>query len=195
LIVVDTTVIDTTPDFSITAPSASVTVKSGQSITTTLSLQEIRGAASAVALSCSVSGPAGATLLPTCSFDVASYPMTGPATATLTLNAFTKPVAKTAQLRSEGNWFAMGGTVLGSLILLGFSRRHRRVSTLLTLLLLLAGLGAGIGCGGGKIAVKPSTAVTEVSTTSVPAGSYAVVVTATSVLGKVHTVPVALIVQ
>ena len=81
-----------------------------------------------------------------------------------------------------------GGSTL-ALMFLGFPAR-RRTWGMLFMLLMLAGIGAGVsGCGGGG----PNN-IGPTSGTNVPAGTYSVLVSANA-SGVVHNVTLTVIVQ
>jgi hypothetical protein len=151
------------------------------------------GFTGSVALSCTVTGPATAVDLPTCS--VAAPPaITGTAavTATLTVNTTAASSssnatgqAATAFPNQHNRVLALGeGSALAAFLFFGLPSRRRRRQALLSLLLLGAFATIVMGCGGAQKAANPVTTPTNpVATPANPGttvGSYMVTVTGSS---------------
>ena len=142
------TIVVTSPDFTFSSSSSTLTISAGGSATGALTVAPILGFSSAVSLSCGSGLPAGTT----CSFAPSAVPAGG-GSSTLTL---TMQGPFTAQASSRGSgWVAgteMGGVI--GLFLLGCSRRRRKA---FAMLLLIVGIfGFVSGCGGNN---SPSSTV------------------------------------
>ena len=155
-----------TPDYSVSAVSTSVTVSPGQSGTSTITVNASGGFSGTIGLSCSVSS---STAEIRCSLSPASVTLGGSttsATATLTVST-TASSARRAQLSAIPRvcFAGFGAATLGCLIV-GFpGRRSRRSATSVLFLWMIIGL---VGCGGGS----PNDGT--------PAGTYSVTVTGSS---------------
>ena len=166
------------PDFSLSPASASLTTQSGKAVTDQLTVSAQNGFASAVLLTCAVTGPAPA---PTCSLSPSSVtPGANPATSTLTISA---PAAAAMLAPNIGRPFPgalyamwMPVSAVGLAFLAG-AKKQRRPVWILGFLFYLVSLQ--IACGGSS-SRQPQ--------------SYSVTVTATSGTLQ-HTTSVALTVQ
>src|ERR1700722_326996 len=144
------------PSFALTNTTVSIATP-GVSGTSTITISPGGGFTGSVALSCTVTGPATAVDLPTCS--VAAPPaITGKAAvkATLTVNTTAASSSSNASghtataFRNQRNpMLALGGSsALAAFLFFGLSLRRRRTKTLLGLLLLGAFATIVMGCGG-----------------------------------------------
>jgi hypothetical protein len=158
----------------------------GASGTSTITIMPSGGFSSKLALSCTVTGPATAVDLPTCS--VAAPPaITGTAavTATLTVNTMAASSSSNATghtatvfRNQRHSMFALGGgSALAAFLFFGLPLRRRRTKTLLSLLLLGTFAAIVLGCGGAQKAANPVTTPADPGTT---VGSYVVTVTGSS---------------
>jgi uncharacterized protein (TIGR03118 family) len=147
-----------TGDFTISAPTANVSVNNGQTANVQVSLSGMNGFNGAVSLACS-GLPMGAS----CSFSPASVTLSGTNATTVTVaiaTAATTPPAPSPYSASlRGNGMVLAGLLpLGLLGLAGFRKRLTRTHvTLLLLLLSVATIGGLGGCGGMKSATAGST--------------------------------------
>ncbi len=159
------TVAATTPALTIAAP--------GQSATTAVSITPLNGFTGVVALTCSVTGPAGAQNAPSCSLSPTSVTIgSGPASSALTVTTTAASGAVAHPLaRNEGRWYLAGGATLACVFLFGLPAKRRRWQGMLGVFLLIAALGA-LGCGGGSSTPKPP------KTPGTTAGSYTVNISA-----------------
>jgi hypothetical protein len=181
------------PSFALTNTAVSIATP-GVSGTSMITISPSGGFTGSVALSCTVTGPATAVDLPTCS--VAAPPaitgITG-VSATLTVNTTaannsSNATDHTATLHNPlKRIFTLGGGgVLSAFLVFGLSIGRRRAKTLLSLLLFMAITGAAIGCGGTAAATPANPGTT--------AGNYTVTVTGVS--GAItQTTTVALVVN
>ena len=177
--IVAVTVTAPAPSFALTNTPVSIATP-GISGTSTITISPSGGFTGSVALSCTVTGPATAVDLPTCS--VAAPPaIAGAAAVSATLTIYTTAPASTsnptgytaAPHNPLKRIFTLGGGgVLSAFLFSGLSIRRRKGKTLLGLLLLLAIAGAAIGCGGAKAAAPANPGTTQ--------GTYTVNVTGTS---------------
>jgi len=180
------------PDFSLSASSASGTVTPGQSAQTTLTLTPSNGFDASVALSCS-GLPTGST----CAFSSASVTVDGSAaTSTLTIST----TASTAMNSSGGslNPLIPGGLLVAGIFLPVAWRRRRESARLsysaLPVLLLISAItlqacgggggssassGSGSGSGSGSSSSSSSGSSSGGGSTGTPAGTYTVTITAT----------------
>jgi hypothetical protein len=156
-------------DFSMTESATLVTLPTqGSSGTLTLTVTAVNGFAGE--LQFTGSSCSGLPSESSCSFSPASLPGSGTTTLTITSKA-----PATAMLRHEnrGWWGATGGLTLAGVLLLGAPSSRRRVSMLLSLM--IVGFLTLSACGGGGTSsTKPP------SDPGTPFGKYTVVVTATS---------------
>jgi hypothetical protein len=151
-----------------------------------------------VALSCAVTGPAGAVDPPSCSVTPqASITGTAAVTATLTVNTTAASAASTAtgyiaphNKPLQGIITLGGGATMAALLFVAMPIRRRRWTMLLGLLLFAILDGAAIGCGGAMTNV-PATANPDATFAGTTPGSYTVTVTGTSgVIMSTTAVPV-----
>ena len=165
-----------TPTFQLSAASGAVSIAAaGESVTDTLTISPSGGFTGTVQLSCAVTAPSPTSAAaPTCTVPSAA-PVAGGSvvTAILTVNT----TAPSAMLSPDaGGVFArrVGGAALGCLFLFLVPRRRRGIA-LGVLLLSLSGL-ALTGCAGST----SSSTTPPVGSPGTPAGTYSVMVTATS---------------
>ncbi|WP_353072051.1 FG-GAP-like repeat-containing protein [Tunturiibacter gelidoferens] len=185
------TVIAPAQSFTLTNTPVSIATP-GASGTSTITITPSGGFSAPVALSCTVTGPATAVYLPTCS--VAAPPAITSitaVTATLTVNTTaassssnTTGQAATAFRNQRNRLLALGGgNALAAFLFFGLPLR-RRTKTLLSLLLLGAFAAIVMGCGGAQKAANPvPTPTNPVPTPANPGttvGSYMVTVTGSS---------------
>lgn len=127
------------PGFTLSSSLPSLTVKAGQTATTTISVAPSNGFNAPVSFACS-GLPVGAS----CSFSPSTVtPTSGTATTTLTVTAS----ASAANLR-RGIGPAFPAALAAMLCCLGFRRRQHLIH-LLALVVCFGGLGLLSGCGGG----------------------------------------------
>jgi hypothetical protein len=165
----------------------------GASGNSTITITPSGGFSAPVALSCTVTGPATAVELPTCS--VAAPPVITSITAvsaTLTVNTTAATSssnatgqAATAFRKQRNRLMALGGDgALVAFLFFGVPLRRCRTKTLLSLLLLGAFAAIVMGCGGAQKAANPVTTPTNPVTTpadpGTTVGSYMVTVTGSS---------------
>lgn len=157
-------------------PDSSLTLVPGAVGSANVTIVPAGGFSGAVSLSCSITGPSGATDLPQCSVP-STATVTGNATATATVSiTTTAAVAQNVPARPVGRGNAgpeMAFAVAGAFLLLGTARRWRASFFLIPVL--LASSFAVAACGGGSASIggggsNPGTA----------AGSYAITVTASA---------------
>ncbi|HEX6495302.1 MAG TPA: protease pro-enzyme activation domain-containing protein, partial [Acidobacteriaceae bacterium] len=161
------------PSFSLSSAPASITIPSGGSAGTTISITPQAGFSGTVAVSCAVTGTG--TPAPTCSLAQASVALSGTAAVTDALTVTTvssKSAIRTAANPSDRTWYAAGGVALAGILLFGLPGRRRHWQRMLSLLLLVIAMGV-VGCGGGSGGGGGGGG-------STPAGTYTVTVTATS---------------
>jgi hypothetical protein len=176
--IVAVTVTAPAQSFALTNTPVSIATP-GASGTSTITITPSGGFSSKLALSCTVTGPATAADLPTCS--VAAPPAitsTAAVTTTLTVNttaasssSYATGHAATAFRKQHNRMLALGADgVLAAFLFFGLPLRRRQTKTLLRLLLLGAFAAIVMGCGGAQKAANPGTTV----------GSYIVTVTGSS---------------
>ena len=183
--IVAVTVTAPAPSFALTNTAVSIATP-GASGTSTITIMPSNGFAGPVALSCSVTGPATAVDLPTCSV-AASAAITGTAavTAMLTVNTTAASSssnatgqAATAFRKQHDRMLALGGDgALVAFLFFGLPLRRRRTKTLVSLLLLGAFAAIVMGCGEVQKAANPVAPPANPGTT---VGSYMVTVTGSS---------------
>ena len=159
--------------FSLTSTPATVTVPSGGSNTTSITVTPASFTGT-VTLACSVA-PAG-SLSPTCALAKGSVNVSGTTAVSdsLTIATVTSNAAKRiAENSSSNTWYAAGGAALAGILLFGLPGRRRAWQRMLGLMLLFISIGL-IGCGGGSSGGGGGGGGTT------PAGNYTVTVTATS---------------
>ena len=185
--------------FSLSGSPTSVTIASlGATGTSTISIAPSTTTpyAGAVALTCAVTGPAGATEIPTCSLSSPSVtlPGTSPVTSILSIST-TAPTTTELRLPLKGMFTAGGGVALATLLFffgvpVG-SRNKRALRAVKTLRILSVALfvaviaGAVIGCGGGSSNNGGGT-----TTGGTTPGTYTVTVTGTPTSGTAQNVAV-----
>jgi trimeric autotransporter adhesin len=179
------TVIAPAQSFTLTNTPISIATP-GANGTSTITITPSGGFSAPVALTCTVTGPATAVDLPTCS--VAAPPAItsiAAVSATLTVNttAASSPSNATGQaataFRKQRNRLLVlgGGNALAAFLFFGLPLRRRRTKTLVSLLLLGAFAAIFMGCGGAQKAANPVTTPANSGTT---VGSYMVTVTGSS---------------
>jgi trimeric autotransporter adhesin len=183
--IVAVTVTAPAPSFALTNTTVSI-ASPGNSGTSTITITPSGGFTGSVALSCTVTGPAAAVDLPTCS--VAAPPAitgTTAVSAMLTVNTTAASSssnatgqAATAFRNQHNRMLALGGGgALFACLFFGLPSPRCRTKTLLSLLLLGAFAAIVMGCGGVQKATKPVTTPANPGTT---VGSYMVTVTGSS---------------
>jgi len=149
------------PAFALSGTAVSIG-SPGATGTSTITVTPSGGFTGSVALSCTVTGPAGSVDPPVCSVtQPAAITGTAAVTATLTVNT---TAASASLARADNNATpyitrnravsAGGGMILSSLLLFGVPVRRRRWRTLFMLLLIAAASAMAVGCGGGANANK-----------------------------------------
>jgi len=191
----------TTVAVTVIAPAQSFTLTNtpviiatpGASGTSTITITPSGGFSAPVALSCTVTGPASAVDLPTCSV-AALPPITSIAAVSTTLTVNTTAASSSSNatgqaaraFRKQRNRLLAlgGGNALAAFLFFGLPLRRRRTKTLLSLLLLGAFAAIVMGCGGAQKAANPVTTPTNPVTTpadpGTTVGSYMVTVTGSS---------------
>lgn len=153
------------------AAGTGLAISPGGSGSTSVTIVPANGFTGTVNLSCTVSGPSGATSLPQCSVP-GSETISGTSTASATVTIAT--TGATAN-NTSGGWLptAAGVTAAGFFVLLGNVRRWRKC--FMSLLTMVAIGFAFSGCGGAS-----STATTAPSLPGTTAGSYTATITASA---------------
>jgi trimeric autotransporter adhesin len=180
------------PSFALANTTVSIATP-GVSGTSTITISPSGGFTGSVALSCTVTGPATAVDLPTCS--VAAPPAitgTTAVSAMLTVNTTAASSSSNATGHAalafpnqHNRVLALGGgSAFAAFPFFGLPLRRRRTKTLLSLLLLGAFATIVMGCGGAQKAANPvTTPANPVATPPNPGttvGSYMVTVTGSS---------------
>lgn len=171
------------PDFSLSPlGSSSLTVVPGQSGALQLTVNYSDGFSGTVTFSCSgLPSESACITSPLSSAGIAAFRITTTAPVSASLKA--KP-------RGPALWATTFGASFASILLLGIPRRRRAAIAFLSLLV-VAVLFMGIGCGGGS---GSSSVAGPPSNPGTPAGTYSVLITATS--GTLsHTMTFTLIVE
>lgn len=170
------------PSFALSNTAVNI-ASPGASGTSTITIAPSGGFTGNVALSCTVTGPAGAIDPPTCMLPAQTV-ITSAGTVTAALTVYTTATAA-ASTPTTGysakvdkplkRIFTLGGSVaISALLLFGIPARRRPWKKLLSLLLFASIAGAVIGCGGATNAAKtPANPGTTL-------GTYTVTVTGTS---------------
>ena len=166
---------------SFTLAGAAVTATPGTPATSTITITPISGFVGSVALTCAVvSGPSGATNLPTCSVSAPTAIMTSTPNVTATLTINTTAGTSAALDNPLDRIFTIGGgatgATLAALLFFGLPLRRRGWRALLSLLVFAVVASVAIGCGGGS-STAPTTPTTPTGGTT--AGAYSVNVTGT----------------
>ncbi len=171
------TVVVTSPDFTLSSGSPTMTVSAGGSATSALSISPVLGFSGSIALSCGTGLPAGAS----CSFSPATLAGGGQSNLTVTLQG---PFTQTqASNRGKKDWgWASGAEVCGlfGLFFAGFAKRRRKVMSMLMVLVMAFGFLSGCGGNSGPT----STVVVVGSTQSEVASGSSVTFTAQVSEGK-----------
>jgi len=150
------------PDFSVAPNPAALTVQSGHSASTAISVTPVNGFNSPVSFACS-GLPAGAT----CSFSPQTVTPSGAAASTtLTVNA----AATTAALRRNSRPLIPGATLAVLLCCFGWKKRWRW-PMLMLLAVSVMELGMLSGCGGAGSAAVSTPSQPQTSTVTVTATS------------------------
>ena len=162
-------------DFTFSASTNTVTVAAGSSVDLVLTVTPVDGLPAAVQFA--ASSCAGLPSEATCSFTPPSITGSGTTTLMIATKAPTVAMFGPRRLKPENHqnawWMATSGLTLAGVVLLGVPPNRRRGSALLSLIILA--LLSFSACGGGG-----SSSKTPPPDPGTPAGTYAVVVTATS---------------
>jgi len=174
------------PSFAVAGTSVVIAPGATTLNTSTITLTPSNGFTGSVVLTAAItSSPTGAQDLPTFSFGTTSpVSINGTSAVTATLTIATTASSAAALVfpqrpmsRRGGPWYATGGAALACLILFGVPRR-RRWRSFFGMIVLLAGISAGIAsCGGGGSGGGGGGGGGNPGTTS---GSYTITVTGTS---------------
>jgi hypothetical protein len=187
----------TAPSFALSNTAVSI-ASPGASGTSMITITPAGGFIGSVALSCAVTGPAGAVDPASCSvIPQASITGTVAVMATLTVNTTAASAASTAtgyiaphNKPLKGIITVGGGATMAALLFVAMPIRRRRWKALLGLLLFAILDGAAIGCGGAMTNV-PAAPNPDATITGTTPGSYTVTVTGTSgVIMATTAVPV-----
>lgn len=158
-----------TPDYSVSIPSPAATIGAGQGAIFTVEVAPQHGFSGPISFSCS-----GLPAASTCTFTPASFNVSSAASTTLTISTAARSLAASAR-PVEKHGVPILATALFALcgvILLGAGKKRKWQSVAL-MLCAVALVGGLISCGGGN----PPPPVHSQGT---PAGTFSVVVTATS---------------
>ncbi len=174
--------------FSLSASPATLSVAPGTPGTSTLTVTPVNGFNQAVAFACT-----GLPSLASCSFSPSSVTPSGAAASTTVTLSTAAANSAAAQNQWPGNpsrlpAIAEAAGLFGCIFLLGAFRS--RASRLLSMLILMGSLGLLLACGGGGSGSSGNPGT--------PAGTYSIVVTATSGTGSSalsQSSPIALTVQ
>jgi hypothetical protein len=165
-------------DFAVSASASTVTVASpGASGTLTLTVAAVDGLPGSIQFS--ATSCAGLPSEATCSFSPTSITESGTTTLTISTKVavaanLVPQIPRPGRHPASGWWLASSGLSFAGIVLLGVPSKRRRGSALLSsIVLALLSLTACGGGGGGSTSTPPPDPGT-------PAGSYPVVVTATS---------------
>jgi trimeric autotransporter adhesin len=156
--------------FSLTSSAVNI-ASPGATGTSTITVTPSGGFTGTVALSCTVTGPAGAVDPPTCAVPTQAT-VTGTGAVTATLTVYTTGVVAKAEQPLKRLFTIGGGAAMSALFFFGIPAPRRRWKTFLSLLIFAFIGGAVIGCGGmaNMAAANPGTTL----------GAYTVTVTGTS---------------
>ena len=159
--------------FTLSASAPTAISIAGGSTTSTTTANSSTQYAGTVTLTCALTGyAAGDTHLPTCSVPSAAVSMGGTAIVTVNTTAATSELVRPkVDGKSRGLFRASGGAVLALLVFLVAPTKMHSWRSMLSALVLLAGLGCQSGCGGGSS--KP------ISIPGTSADSYTFTVTGT----------------
>ncbi len=166
--------------YSMTATAVTVAPGATTGNTSTVTVSSTNGYAGTVTLACSISNPAGATDLPTCSVTPTTVTLnsgTTSGTATVTINTTAASTSALAipRLRKGRGWGGAGeGLVLALLVFLGIPARRRRLLSMFGVLVVMVALGGLAGCGGGS-----SSGGSGGGTPGTTSGTYTATVTGT----------------
>jgi subtilase family serine protease len=177
-------------DFSLSSAPPTLTLASGKSANTTLTVQAEEGFSGTVDLTCV---PSVASAGISCTINPGSAALsssTTSGTATLTVTTASSGVSRRFAPQHPDHflaWFASGGGgILACIFMVGLPLGRRRAGLLRLLLFVL--LAVGLGCGGGGSASQVQ------ANTGTPAGNYYVAVTAAGG-GLSHSINVSITVQ
>jgi subtilase family serine protease len=166
------------PAFTIGGTSVSVAPGATTGNTSTITITPSGGFTGSVALKAVItSSPPNAQNPPTFSFGSTSpVSITGVAagTAMLTISTTAAASAELVHPKHDGvHWYAAGSAALACLLLFGFpARRRRSWRTMLGMMVLLAGLAAGVlSCGGGGSTSTPTPTKVTPTVTVTPSPS------------------------
>ena len=177
-------------DFTMSLSPSKISLKSGQSNSVPLQIGGPNGGSITLSLACN---PSSSSI--TCAIN-SSASVNGSATANLTINAFVvnSSTASAALHRTAphaGVLAVASGFAFVFAFLLVLPSRKRRLGVLLSLAVITVGAFA-LGCGGGSTQIAPPPPPPQ--KISAPAGTYTVLVTATSG-GAAHNAKLTVIVQ
>jgi hypothetical protein len=146
--------------FAVSASPTSLSLSSGGSQTTTVSVTPSSGFTGTVNMSCTASN----TTALSCSLAQPSVAITGTSAATdkLTVTS-TSSSALHIPANPADRWYAAGGIALAGILLFGLPRRRRAWQRMLSLMLLFVAVGV-VGCGGGGGSHSASYTVTVTAT-------------------------------
>jgi hypothetical protein len=177
-----TVVVGGTPDFALTLPNGSATVRAGTPATYTINLTPTNGFTGSVNFTCT----SGVPSLANCSFNPTTVALSGsPGSTTLTITTTAPTAAPPAN--NLGSRLVTGGGFFALALVLGFTSRKRRRQRMLLITLGVLAFAAGlVSCGGGGSSVQHNPGT--------PAGTYTITISATSG-NTTHTSTITLTVQ
>jgi sugar lactone lactonase YvrE len=175
------------PDFTVAAAPAALTLKQGQTGQTTFTLTPTNGFTGTISLTCT-GLPAGST----CTFNPASITADGSNKAVISTLSITTTGTNTGTITSSlrrespsdpipAGLFFLPSTLLAALLWIQRKKLSSNAIQLLMLLVLASGALAIAGCSGGSSPQTPPTTPTQPTTpTPTPTGSYQVSIVAAS---------------
>lgn len=173
----------TASSFTLTASAATPsTIAPGATSSSNIALTSINGFAGSVALACSFALSSGGTAQtpPTCSFNLASVPLTanGTGSSVVTINTQVATVCGVPVSQAPAPF---SGIFLAGLSLLLWPLRKRKTFRAFAMVFLIVGsLTWMTGCGGNKTSGSGGGGVCQIATPATTAGTYTVTITGTS---------------
>lgn len=150
----------TAPTFTFTAPPSSLTVATGSSASTTITISPEYGFSGTITFACS-NLPVGDT----CTFTPPSLTFTSTSNASQTTTFTVNSSAQTAANHHDSLPLFPAATMAAALCFLGFKKRNR-LQLLVLLAVSLAGLGLMSGCGGKFHSTQPTVTHATITITA-----------------------------